>query len=256
LDRHRLYEHAVQSPEINLRFCDRAYKRKNGVYATVLREDFCGTALLSAEWVRKRRTNRAIGVDLDAATLRWGKEFNIGPLGDDAKRVKLIRADVRSVSKPRVDVVVAFNFSYACLKSTKDLGAYFNAVRRSLAPGGIFVFDVFGGWEAQMDVTDRTRFKGFTYVWEQEGIDPVTHEGLFHMTFKFHNGGGMKKAFTYDWRLWTLPELRELLEFAGFRASDVYWEGIDAKTNEFNGVFRRVTRAENCPGWNAFIVAS
>lgn len=255
-DRHRLYEHAVQSPEVNLRFCDRIYKKKNGVYANVLREDFCGTALLSAEWVRKRPTNRAVGVDLDAATLHWAKSFNIAPLGKDAARVKLIRADVRSVRRPPADVIVAFNFSYATLKTIDELGEYFRGVRRSLARGGIFVFDVFGGWEAQADVTDRTRYKGFTYVWEQEGIDPVTHRGLFHMHFKFYGGGGIRKAFTYDWRLWTIPEVRELLRSAGFRTSEIYWEGFDEKTREFNGSFRRVTKAENCPGWNCFIVAS
>jgi hypothetical protein len=182
--------------------------------------------------------------------------FNIDPLGKAASRVRLVRADVRSVSRPPADVIVAFNFSYATLKKPEELRAYYRAVHRSLAPGGIFVFDVFGGWEAQMDVTDRTRFKGFTYLWEQDGIDPISHEGLFHMTFKFHNGGGMKKAFTYDWRLWTIPEVREMLASVGFRQSDVYWEGVDSKTGEFNGLFRRVTKAENCPGWNCFVVAS
>ena len=34
----------------------------------VIREDFCGTANTSCEWVRRRSTNRAIGVGLDRAS--------------------------------------------------------------------------------------------------------------------------------------------------------------------------------------------
>jgi hypothetical protein len=42
-----------------------------------LKEDFCGTALLASEWVEWRRDNTALGVDLDAATLAWGREHNL-----------------------------------------------------------------------------------------------------------------------------------------------------------------------------------
>lgn len=253
-DRHRLYELAVQSPDANIHFIDRIYRQRNGVWAKSLKEDFCGTAYLSAEWVKKRKDNTAVGVDLDRPTLSWGRENNLKPLGDDASRVKLIRADVRSITRPKVDVVAAFNFSYFTFKTQEELCGYFASVRRSLASGGIFVLDIFGGWEAQMEVTDKTRNSGFTYVWEQKGVDPVTNHGLFHIHFKFHGGGGIRRAFTYDWRLWSIPEVREVLLAAGFRSVEVYWEGIDPDTDEGNGIFRRVKRAENCPGWNAFIV--
>ena len=254
-DPHRLYEMAVQSPEANLRFCDRVYKKKNGVYATLLKEDFCGTAFLSAEWVKRRKTNRAVAVDLNPATLRWGKTHNIEPLGENASRVELLHADVRSVRQPKADIVAAFNFSYFTFKTHEELCGYFGRVRESMAPRGIFVLDIFGGWEAQMDVTDKTRYKGFTYVWDQKGVDPVTNLGLFHIHFKFHGGGGIKKAFVYDWRLWSIPEVSDALKSAGFGSVEVYWEGVD-EDGDGNGVFRRVKRAENCPGWNAFIVGS
>ena len=76
-DRHKLYEIAVQSPDVNADFFDRVYRRLNGTKPRLLKEDFCGTALLSAEWVKKRKKNEAIGVDLDRETLRWGKKHNI-----------------------------------------------------------------------------------------------------------------------------------------------------------------------------------
>jgi SAM-dependent methyltransferase len=254
-NRHRLYELAVQSPDANLHFCDRIYKKKNGANAKLLKEDFCGTAFLSAEWIRKRKSNRAIGVDLDKETLDWGKEHNVQPLGKDASRVDLICADVRTVQKPKADIVAAFNFSYYIFKTVPELRRYFDSARKSLGPGGIFVLDMFGGWEAQMDVTDKTRYKGFTYIWDQKGIDPVSHNGIFQIHFKFHNGGGIKKAFEYDWRLWTIPEVRDALESVGFGSVDVYWEGAD-EDGDGNGIFRRVKKAENCPGWNVFIVAT
>jgi SAM-dependent methyltransferase len=254
-DLHRLYELAVQSPDANLHFCDREYKKKNGAEAQLLREDFCGTAFLSADWVKKRPTNRAIGVDLDGPTLRWGEEHNIVPLGEDASRVKLTQADVRSVHEPKADIVTAFNFSYFVFKTLGELREYFASVRKSLAPGGIFVLDIFGGWEAQMDVTDKTRYKGFTYIWDQKGIDPVTNNGVFHIHFKFHDEGGIKKAFVYDWRLWSIPEVRDALESVGFGTVEVFWEGVD-EDGDGNGIFRRVKKAENCPGWNAFVVGS
>jgi hypothetical protein len=37
----------------------------------------------------------------------------------------------------------------------------------------------------------------------------------------------MKKAFSYEWRLWTLPEIREVLEEAGFQNTTVYFEFRD-----------------------------
>ena len=253
-DRHALYEMSVQSPEENIRFFDRVYRKYNGRLPKLMKEDFCGTALACADWVKKRPDNIAIGVDLDEPTLAWGREHNIEPLEDDAKRVTLLCDDVRAVSTPKVDVVTAFNFSYFIFKTPPELIKYFKAVRKSLAPGGIFVMDIFGGWEAQMEVTDKTRYGGYTYVWQQEKFDPITNHSTFHIHFNFHGGGGIKKAFTYDWRIYSIPEVREALAAAGFADSEVFWEGVDDETNEGNGIFRAVRKAENCPGWNAFIV--
>ena len=253
-DRHKLYEIAVQSPDFNADFFDRVYRRLNGTKPRLLKEDFCGTALLSAEWVRKHKKNEAIGVDLDRETLRWGKKHNIAPLGQDASRVTLLRTDVRDVTRPKVDVVAALNFSYFVFKTPKELRGYFKKAKSSLRKGGIFVLDMFGGWEAHMNLVDRTRNKGFTYLWEQRGLNPITSEVTFHIHFQFHGGGSMQKAFTCDWRLWSIPEVRECLQDVGFEKVDVYWEGTD-DDGDGNGVFRRVTKVENQPGWHTFIVA-
>jgi len=253
-DRHWLYQEAVQSPDVHIDFINRVYKKHNGRLPLSLKEDFCGTALMSAEWVRQSPKHSAVGVDLHRPTLRWGTKHNVAPLGAAASRVHLIEEDVRRVTRPMVDVVAAFNFSYFIFKTPEALRGYFAPARRSLKPGGLLVLDIFGGWEAQQEVTDKTRLKGFTYVWEQKGINPVNHEGRFNIHFKFHGGGGIKRAFSYDWRLWSVPEVREELEAVGFEAVDVYLEGYDSD-GDGNGVFRLAKHIENCPGWNAFIVA-
>ena len=66
----------------------------------------------------------------------------------------------------------------------------------------------------------------------------------------------LERAFTYDWRLWTLPEITETLLEAGFADVSVYWEGTEEKTGEGNGIFTVTTRGEACEGWIAYLVAS
>ena len=34
----------------------------------------------------------------------------------------------------------------------------------------------------------------------------------------------MDNAFTYEWRLWAIPEVLEMLKEAGYAKSRVYWE--------------------------------
>jgi SAM-dependent methyltransferase len=257
-DRHYLYQESVQSPEEHIKFFDHVYELAHGRLPRILKEDFCGTAFLSAEWVRTRPDNVAIGVDLDEETLEWGRQNNLSSLDDEQLgRITLHHADVRDITEPKADVLAALNFSYFEFKTRDELRGYFEKARRSLAPGGLFIVDMFGGWEAQMEETDKTVNSGFTYIWEQTKYDPLTHLTQFHIHFKIHGGGGtIEKAFEYNWRLWTIPEVREILEEAGFAPADVYWEGIDPETDEGNGEFNLVTEAENCPGWIAMLVSS
>jgi hypothetical protein len=256
-DRHWLYQESVQSPDIHFGFFDRVYRERNGRLPLSLKEDFCGTALLAAEWVERRRTNTALGVDLDAPTLAWGRKHNLAPLDPDQRsRVTLLRDNVLRVKKPRTDLIVALNFSFFIFRTRDHLRDYFRAASKSLAPGGLFIGDIFGGWESQKPMTERTRYAGFKYLWQLDHYDPVANFARFHIHFEFNDRGGIRRAFTYDWRLWTIPEIREVLLEAGFRHVDIYWEGIDTRSGFGNSIFRRADRAQNAPGWIAFFVAS
>jgi SAM-dependent methyltransferase len=264
-DRHLLYTAAVQSVESDLEFFDRIYRKRNGRWPSLLKEDFCGTAALAAAFVKMRPENRAIGVDLHRPTLEWGRRHYVERLGAAADRVTLLREDVRENHRPPVDVVAALNFSYSVFKTRAGMITYFRNARRSLGKDGVFVVDAFGGNDAMKDLVERRRIPAsigpggervpaFTYVWDQARFNAVDHHILCHIHFEFKDGTSIRRAFTYDWRLWTLPELQELLLESGFREAEVYLEGWNDKTGEADGVFRRRTTFANMAGWIAYVV--
>jgi hypothetical protein len=256
-DRQRLYELAVQSPETEIEFVSRTFRRLRGRRARRLREDFCGSAAFACEWVRSHRDNTALGLDLHAATLRWARRHNVSRLSEDQKgRISLLRRDVLhpGAGTGGMDAVLAMNFSYWVFKTRARMLRYFREVRFSLGRAGVFFLDHYGGYEAQRVQQERRRCPGFTYVWDQAFFDPISHDIRCHIHFDFKRGPMMKRAFTYDWRLWTLPELREVLAEAGFRRTTVYWEGDDGRGGG-NGVFRPRKVGESCATFIAYIVA-
>ena len=254
-DIHDLYERSVQTVDVEVEFLRDTFRAIRGRDAESFREDFCGTSALSCEWVRSRSNRRAIGVDNDPSVLDWGRRHHVGRLPEAARsRVKLVNEDVRTVVTEPVDIVGAFNFSYYCFKTRDELRKYFANVREGLKQDGVFFLDAFGGPEASDLVKDKTKLDGFTYVWEQEVFEPVTGRILCHIHFKFPDGSKIKRAFTYDWRLWTLPELRELLMEAGFAKVRVYWEGDDGEGGG-NGEFKEHATGEADLAWIAYIVA-
>lgn len=244
-DRYDLYQRSVQAPEHDLAFIDRLAMRHSGRPALRLREDFCGTALLAAAWSRSRPDREAWAIDIDPEPLAWGREHNIAPLGPAASRVHLVQADVLSRRTPPCDVVVAPNFSFCCFKERSTLLRYFTLARRVLRPGGFLVADLFGGPTCMETVIETRRVGSFTYVWEQSSFDPITGHLVAHIGFRFRDGSSLKRAFTYDWRLWSLPELRDLLHEAGFRETEVYWE-LTGKDGNGTGTFRRMERTTPC----------
>jgi len=105
-------------------------------------------------------------------------------------------------------------------------------------------------------LTERRRIKGgFTYVWEQASFDPISNEQVAHISFSFPDKTTIKRAFTYRWRLWTIPEIREMLETAGFKDVTVYWEGDDNKGGG-NGVFKPAKKGEDGPSFIVYISAA
>jgi len=262
-DLHELYEKSVQSPEADIEFFINTYKVLRGKEPLDMREDFCGTGYLSVEWCKSHPQRRAQGIDLDRPTLDWGLEHNVNPAGPDvASRVELVEANVLDTSDFRADITCACNFSYNIFKTREALREYFEAVHRGLKDDGIFVMDVFGGTET-MDILEEERDvddEDFTYIWDQDKFNPITNEILCYIHFNFPDGSAIRKAFTYDWRLWQLPELSELLQEAGFSKVRVYWEEFvddddDSDELEGTGEYFEATDVENQESWVNYIVA-
>ena len=254
-DRHELYEQSVQSVEDEVEFLEETYRAIRGRKAKVLREDFCGTGRAACEWVRGDAKREAIAVDIDASVLEWGKARHFQRLPADAQeRIKFVNDDVLNVRSSGVDMLVAFNFSYWIFKTRDQMREYFRGARESLSDDGLFIVDLFGGSEAFEETKEKTKHDDFTYVWDQAEYDPVTGDYVCHIHFKFPDGSKLKKAFSYHWRLWTLPEVRELLEEAGFSRSTVYWEGAD-DDGEGTGEYEPVERGDADPAWIAYVVA-
>ncbi|MBM4108395.1 MAG: class I SAM-dependent methyltransferase [Phycisphaerae bacterium] len=257
-DRWDLYEHSVQSVEHEVGLVDRVYRRLRGRPPRSLREDFCGTALSACQWVRHREGNTAVALDIDPGTIAQARERSHRRLTEEQRsRLTLLRRDVRSPGREGsgVDVVLAMNFSYWVFKTRPALLAYFRAVRRSLAPRGVLFLDHFGGWAATREQEERTRYHRFTYVWDQHRFNPITNGITCFIHFEFRDGTVLRRAFRYDWRVWTIPETRGLLHEAGFRRAGVLWEGTD-RHGRGNGVFRPASdRPEACESFVAYLVA-
>jgi hypothetical protein len=64
----------------------------------------------------------------------------------------------------------------------------------------------------------------------------------------------MEKAFRYDWRLWILPEVQDLLQESGFSKVTVYWQGWD-EDGEPDGEFKPAERADADAGWICYLTA-
>jgi SAM-dependent methyltransferase len=255
-DRHVYYERAVQCAEAEIDFVVETFRTLRHRKPEVLREDFCGTANVCCEWVRRHKRHRAIGVDLDAEVLGWGEARHLATLAPgERKRVTLLQEDVLKVKTAPADCILAMNFSYWLFKARPSLRRYFKRVRRGLKDGGLFILDAYGGLDAPRIIEEHTEHDDFTYVWDQAAYNPITGEMTCHIHFLFPDGSALREAFTYHWRLWSLPEIRDCLAEAGFRRSTVYWEGTDEETNEGNGIFSPTEEGTIDPGWIAYIVA-
>lgn len=257
-DRHQLYELSVQCSEAEIDFVDTTFQQIRHREAALLREDFCGTANVCCEWVKRRKTNHAIGVDLDNEVLTWGRANNLAELSKKQQaRIKLLNKNVLDVDTDQADIISAMNFSYWLFKERTDLLAYFRSVYRGLGKDGILFMDAYGGYESFQEIEEEREIDtdtGFTYTWHQASYNPINNNLVCHIHFDFPDGSRLEKAFTYDWRLWTLPEIRDVLTEAGFKNIVFYWQGWD-EDGDGNGIFEPVTEADADAGWICYISA-
>ncbi|MBL6722150.1 MAG: class I SAM-dependent methyltransferase [Planctomycetes bacterium] len=257
-DRHDLYQRSVNSPETDVDFTMRVFQDLRGRPLRRLREDFCGTAALAAEFLSRDPQHRAEGFDLDPLPIEWGKERNFGRVDDGLARMDFQLRDVREPSSQAPDMTLAQNFSYFCFKTRKELLGYFRAVHANLAVDGVFQMDLYGGPDSMVEQQEERDIEdgAFTYVWDQKEYWPATGEYRCAIHFRFRDGTELTDAFEYEWRLWTLPELKDILAEAGFKETRTYFEGTDPEDEESgNGEFEEDPRGENCLAWIGYLVS-
>ncbi len=250
-DKHHIYQLAVQSPEADIELLQYFYRSRRKRNAWRLREDFCGTALTLAHWVDQGPRYSGEGFDIDPDCLGWGHKNNIEPLGADAKRAILHQADVREPSAEPPDIRCAFNFSYWVFRTHAEMVDYFRRAREDLAEDGMFVIDVTGGTESLSEESYSTKASGFELVWQQSNFNPVDHTADLELTFRFKDGSQIEPPYRYSWRVWSIPELMELLRTAGFEDIEVWWQDDDH--GEYG--YRKTRMGSNDPCWVACIAA-
>lgn len=254
-DKYRFYNKSVQSADVDVKFFYDTYESLRKKKPFVFREDFCGAFKLSCEWVKLDPEFRAVGVDIDREPINYGKKNYLSKLTESQKkRVKIINGDVLRQKGVGVDVIAACNFSYFALKERKLLKKYFTNSLKTLNKGGIFILDIFGGSHCYEPNEEETEHDNFSYFWDQDSFDPVSNEAVFYIHFKLKGKKKIKKVFSYDWRMYSIPEIRDLLDEVGFKKIQVYWEGTD-KNGEGDGEFKPATKGEDCQSWVAYIVS-
>jgi len=252
-DKYAAYAVAVQSASYDARVIRRIYRELVRREPTLMREDFCSTFQLCCEWVKLDRTKQAVGLDIDPEPLAYGRSHYLAQLSSsERERVNVLQRDVLRAGAPRADLICALNFSYFVFKQRSTLSAYFRRCRRVLESGGMLLVDLFGGPHYGEPAMDTKTLPGLKYWFEQEFFDPISNYTRFHIHFKPRGRRIQKRVFSYDWRMWSIPEVCDLMREAGFKDVVVYWEGT-GRNGRGSGRFHRRERGESCSIWVAYV---
>lgn len=259
-DKYFYYLNSVQDPASNMAFMRQVYLDVRGhlPQALTLREDFCGTFANACAWVALSPSYKAVAVDLDPEPIAYGRAHYL-PLLSPEQQARLVvhEGDVTLMSE-QADIIAALNFGVCFFLTRADLSRYLRAVLASLAPGGVAVFDLLGGAFYEEDNEHEEEIEepeAFSYFFEQSDWDPLNRIATFSIHFKRKGEPKRERVFSYPFRLWTPPELRDLLVELGFSKVQFYWEGTD-EDGEGNEVWTLAERGDSCDSWGTYVAAS
>lgn len=254
--KYELYENSVQCHDADIDFLNEEFERHRKRKPLTLREDFGGTAAMACDWVKQSTDHISKAIDLDPEPVDYGKKTHYIKLSDEEKnRMEYIMGNVMHPYEFKSDVIVAFNFSYFIFKKRSELLEYFSCVRKGLKEDGMFFLDIFGGEEAGEVQVEETEHEDHSYFWDLDKYNPLTSECQYYIHFKTHKDNRKyHRVFSYDWRMWSVQEIREILEEAGFSKVVTYWEGED-EDGDGDGEFYVSDNEENCESWVTYIGA-
>ena len=253
-DKYFYYKKSVQSPIEDIRFFQKTFKHFFKQPAHVFREDFCGTFYLAYHWIKDHFKNKATAIDTDKESIEYGNKHHFSKLTPAQQgRLQVLNKNVLDKNLPKADIVSVSNFSYFALKERRLMLKYFKNVHKALSKKGLFIIDVIGGPDCEALSEEEVKHKDFNYYWDQDSFDPISRTGQFYIHFKRKGEKKRKKEFRYDWRLWSIPELKDILTEAGFSKVYTYWEGTNKK-GEGNGRFKQAKKGDICDTWIAYLV--
>lgn len=209
-------------------------------------EDFCGPASVARAWCAMGRAFHAVAVDIDPVPLKHARaraaESDRAGRDTSLKRLRLAEQDVLTV-RDRVDIIAGFNFAMCELHDRTKLIVYLRSAKKRLKPGGVLIADLYGGPGSLTPGTATRRVPTecgtLVYRWEQRRVDPVTARVINAIHFVLPGRGPAEArtfsdAFVYDWRLWTVAELRDAMLEAGFASTEIYTSYGDAVDSDGN----------------------
>lgn len=218
--------------------------------AHVLREDFAGSGSLARGWADLSPKHSAAAVEKDADVASY---IGVHP------RVKAVIADATRCTQ-QAEIIAATNFPLGYFHTRSELLKYLSHAKKCLTKGGVFFADMYGGdgcFTPQVQKrTLRNDIVGrFTYEWEQLAANEATRMVQNRMHFQLASLR-LENAFSYHWRLWALPELRDCMLEAGFKKVAIYDRLADAVDDEGNVWVEPVKDDEGLDAtWVVYVVA-
>ncbi len=224
---------------VSRRWCEEAIRRGDGGRAAAVDLDpeviDKARGLASPEMLAGRLTLAcADALSEPEAPARVGARQSMAPNDTSSVRTPAL---ARASSSEGADIIFVGNFSIGYIKDRAGLVSYLSLCRKRLEAGmggfggGVFVCDLYGGASAFKagGLERRHQSHGresIRYSWQQEEVDSVCGMVTNSISFRVEVDGDvvreLPRAFVYQWRLWSLPELREAMVEAGFAKIEVH----------------------------------
>jgi SAM-dependent methyltransferase len=220
---------APRDPERTAREVDFVVERLGLEPAARVLDLACGHGRHTVELAR--RGFRVTGLDLSEPSLARAREAAHAEGVD----VELVHGDMRELPwEDEFDAVVNLFTAFGYFAEQADDERVLGEVERALRPGGSFLLDVVSlfllarGFRAR----DWQQLEGGRTMLEDRDYDPLT--GRSNVTWTFVAPTGERSELRHSLRVYTLPELRGMLERAGLEVAEA-WGGFDGEPYGFEG---------------------